>query len=232
MAEEHKSWWQTAAGLMTGIAALITALTGLFVALHQIRKDSEEGRRPPVTEQSASTQGPLPGEGSKALPGARLPGATSGPSSMEGARTPLRTKQPRMATAPAIDRSAYSVALPAKHEFVLGSGLQTSRFILTSVRMEPHTVESDILKVSVQVLVDGQVEFPFNSLQFELRIDERPYRSTTDFNEFIPVGQSRDHDLHFTIPHGVNRAVLWIHERLSNAEIPLDLTGHQITGAG
>jgi hypothetical protein len=116
------------------------------------------------------------------------------------------------------------VSLPSQHEFALGVGLQTARFILTGARLEPHTSESDTLKVSVQVLADGQQAFPFNDMQFELRIDEQPYKSQTHFSELISVGQSRDHDLHFTIPHGAGRAVLWIHERLSNAEVPLDLT--------
>jgi hypothetical protein len=219
MAEEPKSWWQTAAGLMTGVAALITAFTGLFVALHQIRKDSEVGKRP-VVERSTST--PVPGDSSKALQGGG-PASTSASSSIGRAKTSLRGAQPRSGSAPAVDRPAYAIVLPTKHEFVLGDGPQTGRYILTGARLEPHTVESDILKISVQVLVDGQQVFPFNSLQFELRIDEQPYRSTTDFNEFIPVGQSRDHDLHFTIPHGPMHAVLWIHQWLSNAEISLNL---------
>jgi hypothetical protein len=219
MAEEQKSWWQTAAGLMTGVAALITAFTGLLIALHQIRKDSEDGKRP-VTEQSASTRDPSSGGGSKASEGS----GQSASSSMEGTKTTVRSGQQRIASTPAVDRPAYAVALPAKHEFVLGAAQLTGRFIVTSARLEPHSVESDILKVGVQVLVDSQEQqFPFNSTQFELRIDEQPYKSTTYFSEFVPVGQSRDHEVHFTIPHGPTRAVLWIHAWLSNAEIPFDL---------
>jgi hypothetical protein len=215
MAEEQKSWWQTAAGLMTGVAALITAFTGLLVAIHQIRKDSE-GVKPPVAEQSAATHAPSPGDSSKALKGVGQPAP---------APAPRKIGPQRMVSAPpVVDRPVYDVALPAKREFALGLGQQTGRFILTSARVEPHAVESDILKVSVQVLADGQRDFPFNDSEFELRIDEEPYKSTTNFSEFIPVGQLRDHDLHFTIPHGPARAVLWIHAWLSNAEIPLDIT--------
>jgi hypothetical protein len=79
----------------------------------------------------------------------------------------------------------------------------------------------------VQVVADGQQQFPFNDGQFELRIDEQPYKSTTFFSELIPPGQSRDHVLHFTVPHGQIRAVLWIHQwsfGVQNAEIPFDLT--------
>ena len=221
MAEEPKSWWQTAAGLMTAVAALLTAFTGLLVAIHQIQKDSGEGKHSD-TEQPALLHDPSLDNSSKGAEGARHSVSTRS-SAGEDTRLPLGRGQPRTASTP-LSRTAYAVSLPEKHEFVLGAGLQTGRFIVTSARLEPHTVESDILKVSVQVLVDGQQQFPFNNQQFELRIDEQPYRSTTFFNEFIPVGQSRDHEVHFTIPHGSSRAVLWIHEWLSNAEIPLDLT--------
>ena len=224
MAEEHKSWWQTAAGLMTGVAALISALTALILALHQIRKDSEEPKRPSI-EQSASTHGPISADNSKVLQqGIRRPVSTPTSTRVVGTKTNLGEGQRQGASASGVDRRAYPLVLPRQHEFAVGSGEQTGQFILTAARLEPHTGTSDILKVSVQVLVDGQLQFPFNNSQFELRIDEQPYRSTTSFNEFIPVGQSRDHDLHFTIPHGPTRAVLWIHERLSNAEVPLDLT--------
>ena len=223
MAEEPKSWWQTAAGLMTAVAALMTAFTGLLVALHQIRKDSGEGKHSD-TGQLASPHDASLGNSSKGAEGGRKATSTQASSVGEDTRTPLGRGPPRIANPPLVVRPAYAVALPATHEFVLGAGLQTGRFIVTRARLESHTVESDILKVSVQVLVDGQQPFPFNNQQFELRIDEQPYRSTTFFNEYIPVGQSRDHEVHFTIPYGSTRAVLWIHEWLSNAEIPLDLT--------
>jgi len=35
-AARRQSWWQTMPGMMTGIAALITALTGLLLAAHQM----------------------------------------------------------------------------------------------------------------------------------------------------------------------------------------------------
>ena len=209
MAEDPKSWWQTAAGLMTGIAALMTATTGLILAIHQIRKDSE-GAKPPVPAQSAATH-----EASST--------GSPKPSLAPPKPTVGKAVQQRVASLPVTTAQAYSLPIPAKHEFVLGDGSQSARYILTAIRLEPHTTESDILKVSVQVVVDGQLSFPFYNTQFELRIDEQPYRSTTTFSENIPSGQSRDHDLHFTIPHGPSHAVLWIHQWLSNAEIPLEI---------
>jgi hypothetical protein len=65
-----QSWWQTFPGMLTAVAALITALTGLLVALHQAglldRRDTEEDapsgesrpdpRSDPTSGQTAATQ--------------------------------------------------------------------------------------------------------------------------------------------------------------------------------
>jgi hypothetical protein len=52
--EEPKlqSWWQTVPGLLTAVAALITALTGLAVAVYQIR-DSPQVSAPSGSEQAS-----------------------------------------------------------------------------------------------------------------------------------------------------------------------------------
>jgi hypothetical protein len=59
MAEEDDSkrppsWWQTMPGVMTGIAALITALTGLLVAAHQTGLIGGSASAPARTEKAAS----------------------------------------------------------------------------------------------------------------------------------------------------------------------------------
>lgn len=177
MAEDPQSWWQTAAGLMTGAATLFTAVMGVVIGLHQIRKDSEEAKRVAAV-QSSATHSSSSADGPplrSAVP--RRSESTPKSSSKADVRTVLNTEQPRtvdtsVRRAPTIDRPDCSVPLPAKHEFVLGAGLQTRRFILTGIQLAPHTAESDILKVSVEVLADGQQQFPFNSSQFELRLDE------------------------------------------------------------
>jgi hypothetical protein len=223
MAEEQKSWWQTAAGLMTAVAALVTAFTGLLVASHQIGKGGSDIGKAAITAQATSTPVSKAGSGFETHKSPDESASTHSPSPSERTGR-LSDRLPGVVDAAVVEAGGHTVSLPSQHEFALGVGLQTARFILTGARLEPHTSESDTLKVSVQVLADGQQAFPFNDMQFELRIDEQPYKSQTHFSELISVGQSRDHDLHFTIPHGAGRAVLWIHERLSNAEVPLDLT--------
>jgi uncharacterized membrane protein YgcG len=67
MVEEPKShnWWQTMPGCMTAIAAMITAITGLLIGLHQIGYFKLENKPDPETRFVAPTpaenvQTPLP----------------------------------------------------------------------------------------------------------------------------------------------------------------------------
>ena len=58
---ESKGWWQTLPGLLTAGAGIITALTGLLLALHQAGllgrspKPAEPDRKPPSSTSTGST---------------------------------------------------------------------------------------------------------------------------------------------------------------------------------
>lgn len=57
MTDEQKSqkWWQTAPGLLSATAGLITAATGMIVALHQVGYfDKDNGRAPQPPSGSLS----------------------------------------------------------------------------------------------------------------------------------------------------------------------------------
>ena len=55
---ESKGWWQTLPGLLTAAAAIITALTGLLVALHQTGLFNRDA--PAQTQSSSQTAGANP----------------------------------------------------------------------------------------------------------------------------------------------------------------------------
>lgn len=57
MAEEaqpHQSWWQTVPGILTGIAAVITAVTGLVVAFNRTDGRPREQATPPTRSVPAA----------------------------------------------------------------------------------------------------------------------------------------------------------------------------------
>jgi hypothetical protein len=78
--EKPVSWWQTVPGILTGVAALITAATGFVVALNQV--NSHKGAEKPATAQE---QGPAANVSSAKSPGqtATPGGAVSLPAGTE-----------------------------------------------------------------------------------------------------------------------------------------------------
>ncbi len=72
-----RSWWTTLPGVLTGLAALLTAVTGLLVALLPVlgrpdRAKSDEARGPAaakVAEAAAATASPTPARTLPAVPG-------------------------------------------------------------------------------------------------------------------------------------------------------------------
>ena len=54
----NPSWWHTVPGILTAVAAIISAVTGLIIALHQIRSaevdQASSNQRSPATQSSDS----------------------------------------------------------------------------------------------------------------------------------------------------------------------------------
>ncbi|MGA7341455.1 MAG: hypothetical protein WBE72_14670 [Terracidiphilus sp.] len=71
---ESKAWWQTMPGLLTAAAAILTAFTGLLVALNQIGLFHHA--QPPAPAQS-SASGAAPGSASGPTPASNPQGAAN-----------------------------------------------------------------------------------------------------------------------------------------------------------
>ncbi|MGT2462223.1 hypothetical protein [Sinomonas atrocyanea] len=77
--EEHRppSWWSTLPGILTGVAALITALAGLFFGLVQL---NSQGTAATTVKSSAAANPARPAQSSSpetAVTSAPLPPSTS-----------------------------------------------------------------------------------------------------------------------------------------------------------
>jgi hypothetical protein len=55
MSDDEKHWWQTLPAIIGGLAALVTALTGLLVALNREPGEETNPRKQPVTPTIATT---------------------------------------------------------------------------------------------------------------------------------------------------------------------------------
>jgi len=105
MADEKStpSWWQTVPGIMTGMAAIITAITGLILALNHTSARSDAA--PIVSSSPTPSSPPL--------------AAASGTSSSR--------------VSPAASPSSGVIALPALHEVKFGDGSATVTVLSVNV---------------------------------------------------------------------------------------------------
>jgi PEGA domain len=104
MTDEKKSFWTTLPGILTGLAALITAVGGIILLLnHKPKDDSQVNKNDiknekPITDPDNEICSPTYGlEGSPVVPGTGEIFISSGSSSAQGARVYLNGKcQERM----------------------------------------------------------------------------------------------------------------------------------------
>jgi hypothetical protein len=208
-----KNWWQTAAGVMTGVAALLTAIAGLIVALAQVGsfgRDESEG--------SASVSEPARPASSTA------PRAPTPPQQGSGDTTQLSGAN--VISPPNLDAVRAPIELPARREYVLGPTSFKARYVLVDGRLARHSSETSTLAIKVRLLAEGEPNHNsrFSSLQFTLAIEEVVSKAQPSFTEYVRSGDSIERYVTFTIPPGVTEAVLRIKVGAdSHAEIPLKL---------
>jgi hypothetical protein len=98
-----RSWWTTLPGILTGIAAVLTAVTGMIVALSQLRSGSSVGGQPPTAtivptaEPTVSTSPPAETRAAAAPYRVTFPSgkkATIGTAVYEVARARVETSNP------------------------------------------------------------------------------------------------------------------------------------------
>ena len=126
MPEEPRSgsWWLTLPGVLTGVAAVITAVTGLAIGLHQISAPSgPEKASSPEKPAAVTTQN------------------NSKPSSASSDTTTSQTPS-------SDDASQQALALPAGMEVKLGGGDIVYKIL--SARLEPYNAEKRLLRFTIR----------------------------------------------------------------------------------
>ncbi|MEJ0034958.1 MAG: hypothetical protein WDO68_02535 [Gammaproteobacteria bacterium] len=201
MAENSKRWWETVGGLMTGIAALISAITALIVALYTLRQ--------PESRSASLAPAPI---------------GTSSTARKTAEETIRPSGEPRTSVAA---QPAHPVALPEKPEYVLGPEGQTARYELQAAVISTSTSEADILRIHVRFanLSDrANSRMYFQSSSFQLVIDERRLQPKENFNYTVLAKKVRQEDVLFLISKDVKRATLKIGNSVDGVDVPLDLS--------
>jgi hypothetical protein len=204
MAEKSKHWWETLGGLLTGIAALITACTGLMVALFALnRPESASGNSMATTPRIATSN---------------------------ASETRTRTEETqRPSDAPASSgqiQSIFVISLPEKSKYVIGPEGQAARYELQSGDISPATAEANVLRI--RVLFANLSENPnsrmnFESRSFQLLINGRKIFPKENFNYMVLSKRVREEEVLFQIPKGLKQATLKLGNHLDGVDIPLNL---------
>ena len=205
MSQEPRSgsWWLTVPGILTGVAALITAVTGLAVGLHQISGSSGTEKASPEKPAAVATQN------------------NSKPSSASSDTTASQTASG--------GATQQSLALPANPEVKLRACEPCDELVykILSARLEPYNSEKRLLRFTVRLTVNARGTSGganFWDASFRLLVDAVPRAPISGLNELVAPNSAKEGDVVFEVPTTENDVVLQISEGDDKTEIPFDLT--------
>ena len=167
---QSKGWWQTIPGILTATAAIITAVTGLIVALHQVGIFDGEKQKAP---QNDAIKPPKMAE-SPAAP----PPSTPKPSpTSQGAPT-------------------YPVILSAGNEVRVGDFI----YKILSARLDQYAPNKLSLKFEVRMANNGKYPANFWAASFRLLADSVPRAPENNLNELVDGHSAKEGVVEFVIP--------------------------------
>lgn len=176
-------WWQTVPGLLTATAAVITALTGLIVALNQVGLfDRRSAQAPPAQSDTAA------------------PADTNSPSK-EPVAVPAAAPPPASAQAIQMPdgRSVTMTFLDAKFEYTV-----------LSARRESIPPDRALLRLRVRAWTNTARGLNFWSDSFRLHAGEMHLKPINDLNEVVSRDETKDADVEFEIDGAIKEAILVI----------------------
>ena len=194
---KSKSWWQTLPGIITTVAATITALTGLVVAINQTGWFGLP--TPPAASREAAPTPPAPPSPASPASPVQTPPLNTSPLPPPG--------------------STYSVELPAMRDYRLGA----ATFALLKAEVSPRTSEKDTLQVRLRMTNHGRYDTNFWDRSFRLIVDGVPMAPEGGLNELVAAQSAKEGDVMFVIPRGTTSAKLKITYTDDSTEIPLIL---------
>lgn len=179
---QSKRWWQTVPGILTATASVITAVTGLIVALHQIGIFDGEKQKVPRND---TIKPPKVAESPAAPPpGAPMPSSTS-------------------QVAP-----PYPVILPARNEVRVKDFV----YKILAGRLDQHAPNKLSLKFEVRMTNNGEYPANFWAASFRLVADGVPRAPENNLNELVDGHSAKEGTVEFVIPDTTTKIGLQIGE--------------------
>jgi len=187
------SWWQTIPGMLTGLAAVITAVTGLIVAFNHTGSRSEQ-----VPPSSSSVSG--------------------GTSPASPAASPAPSRAP--GAVPAAGRP-QAIALPALNRVTLAGGAAVITILFAQV--EPLDLDRRALKFVVRYTNAGRYPANFWSASYRLIVADVPRAPTNFLDEVVDGDSAKEGEVVFEVPMNVKDVVFQISSGDEKSRVPFKL---------
>lgn len=181
---KSQNWWTTLPGILTGVAAVLTAVSGLIIAFHQV--NSRETRQEVANQTTAGGQSDV--HGSVAGSGSITNGNAS--------------------TATASSGAGIELPLPAINEVKLDGGNTVVKIL--KAELQPFNAEKRALKFVVRHTNNGRYPANFWSSSYRLIVDDVPQAPTNFLDEVVPSDSAKVGDVVFEVPLTVNQVILQI----------------------
>ncbi len=195
---KSQSWWTTLPGVLTALAALVTAVSGLIIAFHQVSSRNEGGE-------------------------AAKRATVGGPSSASGSSAASAAITTRPASSGVVSSSAsVELPLPAISEVKLDGGNTVVKIL--KLELQPFNAEKRALKFTVRHTNNGRYQVNFWSSSYRLFVDDVPQAPTNFLDELVPSESAKVGEVVFEIPLNVNQVIFQISGADEKTRIPISLT--------
>ena len=212
VAPKSGSWWQTIPGTLTATAGIITALTGLLVALHQVGLLDGNEQPAPQTAPSATVQ---------SLNDTPKPSA---PATMPAAAPAIvATAVPTTAT-PSNDMT-YSVTFPPDAEVKFRNNRGEGTYKILAAQVERRSTETLALIFTIRLTNNGPVDVGFGNELFRLLVDDVPRAPVSSLIDSVEARSAEESDIVFEVPDTAKSLVLQllVGDKDEVGEVPITL---------
>lgn len=187
-------WWQTVTGVLTATTAIITAITGLLVALHQTGLFNK--KPPSATAESSISR--------------------AAETKSESASAP---KEPTVDT----QANNSSLGLKPGPRLAGEQLVRLGNFIYTFERADLVEYNAENLALRIKLRMQNNEKFPVNfwNQNFRLLVDSVPRAPSGDLNLLVEGGSALDGELEFLVPKQSNSLSLRILDGDDKTEVKL-----------
>jgi|GEM_PF-7127616 len=172
-ATKSQSWWTTVPGILTGLAALITAVGGLMIAYHQLnnRNEAQEtaSRTQTASNTSSSSAAPVLGAANGVATEIALPAISE--VKLDAGAAVIRILKVELQPYNAEMRELkFTIRLTNNGRFPGNFFSDSYRLIVDDVRQAPTNLVSEVVQKDTDMTRDVIFEIPLTVTQVVLQI--------------------------------------------------------------